>query len=391
MDILISGAGIAGPTLAWWLAKAGYRPTIVESAPEPRTGGYIIDFWDKGFDIAEKMGLRPELMDVGYQVKEVRLVGRDGRRVGGFSADIFARATAGQFVSLPRGELSAAINRAVSGRAETVFGDRIASIEDDGDGVGVTFDKGAPRRFDMVIGAEGLHSPTRARVFGPAEQFQHYLGFKFAAYVVADYQPRDPDIYLSHSVPGRQAARFTLCDGSALILFIYIDDAGPALPEGEAVEKARLRELFGDMGWEVPAMLDALDRCRDLYLDTVSQVRMDSWSKGRVALIGDAAAGPSFLAGQGSALAMIEAYVLAGEIKRAGGNHEAAFAAYEALLQPFLAKKQKAALQFAGAFAPRTRFGILARNLVTRAMGIGWVADWAMGAGLTDEIELPDY
>lgn len=391
MDILISGAGIAGPTLAWWLAEAGYRPTIVERAPEPRTGGYIIDFWGKGFDIVEKMGLRPELMQAGYQVKEVRLVGRDGRRVGGFSADIFARATDGQFISLPRGELSAAINRAVSGRAETVFGDRIASMEDDDDGVGVTFDKGAPRRFDMVIGAEGLHSPTRARIFGPAEQFQHYLGFKFAAYVVDDYQPRDPDVYLSHSVPGRQAARFTLRDGSALILLIYIDDAGPALPEGKEAEKARLRELFGDMSWEVPAMLEALDRCPDLYLDTVSQVRMDHWSKGRVALIGDAAAGPSFLAGQGSALAMIEAYVLAGEIKRADGNHEAAFAAYETLLQPFLAKKQKAALQYAGAFAPRTRFGILARNLVTRAMGIGWVADWAMGAGLTDEIELPDY
>lgn len=391
MNILISGAGIAGPTLAWWLAEAGYRPTIVESAAEARTGGYIIDFWGKGFDIAEKMGLGPELMDAAYHVKEVRIVGRGGQRVGGFPADIFARSTEGQFVSLPRGELSAAINRAVSDRAETVFGDLIASMEDDGDGIGVNFDKGAPRRFDMVIGAEGLHSPTRARVFGSAEQFQHYLGFKFAAYVVDDYQPQDPDIYLSHSAPGLQASRFTLRDGSALILLIYIDDEGPEMPDGEDAEKARLRELFGDMGWEVPAMLDALDGARDLYLDTVSQVRMNNWSKGRVALIGDAAAGPSFLAGQGSALAMIEAYVLAGELKRAGGNHEAAFAAYESLLQPFLAKKQKAALKFAGAFAPRTRFGILARNLVTRAMGIGWVADWAMGGGLTDEIELPDY
>jgi 2-polyprenyl-6-methoxyphenol hydroxylase-like FAD-dependent oxidoreductase len=390
MDILISGAGIAGPTLAWWLAEAGYRPTIVESAQEPRTGGYVIDFWGKGFDIADKMGLRPELMDVGYQVKEVRLVGRDGRRVGGFAADIFTRATGDRFVSLPRGELSAAINRAVEGRAESIFGDRIVSMEDDGDGVDVTFDKGAPRRFDMVVGAEGLHSPTRERVFGPAEQFQHYLGYKFAAYVVDDYHPRDPDIYLSHSAPGLQAARFTLRDGSALILLIYIDDEA-ALPQGEAAQKAGLRALFGDMGWEVPAMLDALDHCRDLYVDTVSQMRMESWSKGRVALIGDAAAAPSFLAGQGSALATIEAYVLAGEIKRASGDHEAAFAGYEALLQPFLAKKQKAALRFAGAFAPRTRLGIVMRNMVTRAMGIGWVADWAMGAGLTDEIELPDY
>ncbi len=391
MDILISGAGIAGPTLAWWLAQAGHRPTLIESAPEPRTGGYIIDFWGKGFDIAEKMGLLPELMEVGYQVEEIRLVGRNGQRTGGFSADVFNRATAARFVSLPRGELSAALVRAAANRAETVFGDQIASLNDDGAGVDVTFAKAPPRRFDLVIGAEGIHSSTRAMKFGPPEQFEHYLGYKFAAFIAPEYHPRDPDIYLSYSEPGRQAARFTLRDGSALVLLIYIDDAGPGLPDGEAAEKARLRESFADMGWEVPAMLSALDGARDLYMDTVSQVRMERWSKGRVALIGDAAAGPSFLAGQGSALAMIEAYVLAGELKRSGGDHVTAFAAYEALLQPFLAKKQKAALQFAGAFAPRTRFGIVARNLVTRAMGIGWVADWAMGAGLTDEVELPDY
>lgn len=391
MDILISGAGIAGPTLAWWLAEAGYRPTIVESAPEPRTGGYIIDFWGKGYDIAEKMGLLPELLEAGYQVKEVRLVGSRGQRTGGFAADVFNRSTGGRFVSLPRGELSASLNRAVADRAELIFGDQITSLKDDGDTVVVTFDHSTPCRFDMVIGAEGIHSPTRAMIFGPPEQFEHYLGYKFAAFIAPDYHPRDPDIYMSYSEPGKQAARFTLRDGSALILLIYVEDDDNVIPTGEAAQKARLRAIFGDMGWEVAAMLDALDRCDDLYMDCVAQARMDRWSKGRVALLGDAAYAPSFLAGQGSALAMIGAYVLAGELKRAGGDHGIAFARYEALLQPFLAKKQKSATQFAGAFAPRTSLGISMRNLVSRAMGIGLVADWAMGAGLTDQIDLPDY
>jgi 2-polyprenyl-6-methoxyphenol hydroxylase-like FAD-dependent oxidoreductase len=391
MDILISGAGIAGPAMAWWLAEHGLAPTIVEEAPAPRSGGYVIDFWGKGYDIAEKMGLMPELLEAGYQVGEVRLVGDDGRRRGGFKTEVFDRATGGRFVSLPRGELSLALNRAVEGRAEMVFGDRITTQIDDGDAVNVTFKSGAERRFDLVIGAEGIHSETRKRVFGPHERFETYLDYKFAAYIVDGYAPRTEDAYIMHSEPGMQAARFALRDGSTLILLIWWEPASNAVPHGEIIQKALLRNTFGKMRWEVPAMLEALDGCRDLYMDTVSQVRMDRWAKGRTALIGDAAFAPSFLAGQGSALAIIGGYVLAGELGRAGGDYEAAFARYEALLQPFLAEKQKAATKFAGAFAPKTQLGITFRNWVTKAMGLPFVADMAMGQGLTDQVELPDY
>lgn len=390
MEILISGAGIAGPTLAWWLAEAGHRPVIVEAAPEPRTGGYVIDFWGKGYDIAEKMGLLPELLDVGYKVEEVRLVDGDGRRTGGFDTAVFDRATDGRFVSLPRGELSAALNRAIEGRAETIFGDRIGILTDKGEAVSVQFESGASRSFDLVVGAEGIHSPTREMVFGPDDRFETYLGYKFAAYIVDCYAPRDEDAYVMHSEPGMQAARFALRDGSTLILLIWREPGSSAIPHDPDIRRTLLRQTFGPMGWEMPAMLEALDRCRDLYVDSVSQVRMDDWTKGRVALLGDAAFGPSFLAGQGSALAMIGAYVLAGELKRVG-DHAGAFAAYQARLKPFMAKKQAAATKFGGAFAPKSQFGIAFRNWVTKAMALPFVADWAMGAGLTDQIELPDY
>jgi 2-polyprenyl-6-methoxyphenol hydroxylase-like FAD-dependent oxidoreductase len=391
MDILISGAGIAGPTLAWWLAEHGYRPTIVEEAPAPRTGGYVIDFWGKGYDIAERMGILPELIGAGYKVGEVRMVGDGGRRRGGFKTEVFDRATKGRFVSLPRGELSASLNRALGGRAETLFDNRIASLVDDGDAVNVTFEHGEARRFGCVIGAEGIHSETREMVFGPHEEFEKYLGYKFAAYIVDDYAPRDIDVYVMHSEPGIQAARFALRDGSTLILLIWLDRADAAIPHDESIQKTLLRKIFQDMAWEGPQMLGALDSCRDLYMDTVSQVRMEKWAKGRVALLGDAAFAPSFLAGQGSALAMIGAYVLAGEFKRAGGDHEKAFRRYQRRLDFFMREKQKAATRFAGAFAPKTRFGITFRNWVTKAMGLPLVSDWAMGAGLVDQIELPDY
>ena len=391
MEILISGAGIAGPTLAWWLAEHDHRPVIVEQAPEPRTGGYIIDFWGKGYDIAEKMGLMPQLNEAGYRVEEVRLVGDDGRRVGGFPASVFERATHGRFVSLPRGELSAALNRAVAGRAETIFGDGIEAIEDGGVGVGVTFESGGRRRFDLVIGAEGIHSKTRSLVFGPQERFEKYLGYKFAAYTVPGYAGRDELAYVNHADPGRSASRFSLRDGSTLVLLIWIDDLNRDLPDTAEGARELVRSRFSGMEWEAPRMLDALDRAHDLYVDRVSQIRMERWHRRRIGLVGDAAFAPSFLAGQGSALAMIGAYVLAGELQQAADDHEAAFRAYEDRLQPMMTAKQDAASRLGGSFAPRTQMGVTMRNWISKAMRIDWVADRLMGESLTDQAELPDY
>lgn len=394
MRVLISGAGIAGPTLAYWLHRFGLKPTIVERAPTLRTGGYVIDFWGVGFDVAERMGLLPDIRREGYAVREVRVVGRDGKRVAGFPVDAISRITNGRYISIPRGELAALIYRKIEGSVETVFNDSIADIEHCPDCVRVRFESGATREFDAVIGADGLHSRVREIAFGPQRQFERYLGYKVAAVEVPGYRPRDELVYLMHTEVGQQVGRFSLRGDRTMFLFIYADPS-PAIPGSTAAQKDCLRERSGKSGWECPQILDALDSVHELYFDRVSQIRMEtaerSWSQGRVALVGDAAFCVSLLAGQGSAIAMAGAFILAGELYRAAGDHEAAFRRYQAQLDAFVRRKQRAALKFAGAFAPRSRFSMGVRNAVMNLLRIGWIADFAIGRDLGDHFSLPTY
>ncbi|HEY2381213.1 MAG TPA: FAD-dependent monooxygenase, partial [Terriglobia bacterium] len=174
MRVLISGAGIAGTTLAYWLAQYGFETTIVEKAPRLRAGGYIIDFWGAGFDIADRMGLLPEIRDKGYVVREVRVVDRSGKRVAGFPVEAFSRATRGRYISLPRSDLAACIFGKIDGRVEAIFGDSVTKIEQTEKAVRVSFDRGPEREFEIVIGADGLHSEIRKLVFGPQDRFEKY-------------------------------------------------------------------------------------------------------------------------------------------------------------------------------------------------------------------------
>lgn len=390
MDVLISGAGVAGPCLAWWLARAGHRPTLVEHASAPLRGGYIIDFWGKGYDLAERMGLMPRLEEVGYHVREVRMVDAGGRRRGGFSNAVFGRLTGNRFISLPRSELALALLDAARPDTELILGDSIAALTADGHGVDVRFQHGAERRFDIVVGADGIHSRVRELAFETQERFEVELGYGFAAYTVPDYAHRQADVYFMYNEPGLQVGRFSQRDGSVLALLIWSAERGEQVPHQTAARHEWLRRRFAGAGWEVPELLAGLDASDDLYIDRVSQIRMDRWHRGRVALVGDAAYAPSFLAGQGSALAMIGAYVMAGQIAQAS-SVESALAAYEARLRPFLQGKQDAARRFASSFVPATRFGIGFRNLVTNLMRIDWIADRAVGRDLRDQITLPTY
>ncbi|WP_095011076.1 FAD-binding domain [Tsuneonella mangrovi] len=391
MDVLISGAGIAGPTLAWWIVRQGHTVTMVEKASAPRTGGYVIDFWGKGYELAERMGLLGQIEAVGYKVREVRLLASDGHKVGGFPATVFDRATQGNFTSLPRGELARILNAAVAGDVETLFGQEVTALSEDAGGVDVTLSNGETRRVDLVVGCEGIHSQVRDLVFGPEQQFERYLGYAFAALILPDFPVRDEDVYLLHGVPGKSAARFSLRDGSTLALLIWKEADGDAIPHDPESQRAFLRDRFGDCRWEVPAMLARLELARDIYFDRVSQIEIDRWHKRRIALLGDAAFAPSFLAGQGSALAMIGAYVMAGEFEQAHGDIAAGLAAYQARLMPFMRAKQKAARGMAGSFVPSTRIGLALRALVSHLLGIGPVADMFIGPSVRDKIELPDY
>jgi 2-polyprenyl-6-methoxyphenol hydroxylase-like FAD-dependent oxidoreductase len=389
-SVLISGAGIAGPTLAYWLTAAGFEPTLIERAPALRASGYVIDFWGLGYDIAERMGLLSEINRNGYHAREMRIVDDLGRRSAGFGTRVFTELTGGRYVTLQRSELSRLLFEKVKDRVDSIFGDEIVALREEPDGVRVEIRHAGERRFDLVIGADGLHSAVRGLVFGSQSSFERHLGYAVAALEVRGYRPRDEDVYLTYNRPGRMIGRFTLHDDRTLFLFVFAME-GASVPATLEAQKATLREVYGRGGWECPRILAELDRSDELYFDRVSQIRMPNWSRGRVALVGDAAFCVSLLAGQGSALAMISAYVLAGELAAADGRYQQAFPRYDALLRNYIAKKQRGAERFAGAFAPKTRGGLMFRNLIVKAFAIPRVARLAIGGDIADALELPDY
>lgn len=391
--VLISGAGIAGPCLAYWLKKYGFDLTIVERAPALRTGGYIIDFWGLGFDVAEKMKLLPALRREGYQIDEFRIVDEKGHPAGGFSATALQSVLGERYLSVLRSDLAKLIYQSLGGEVRTMFGDSITGLKQDDDGVTVQFEHAPEERFDLVFGAGGQHSPVRRLVFGPESEYQRFMGYYAASFGITGYPRREERAYLSYAAPGRQISRYTLRDDRTVFFFVFARDTTlPIEPQDLNAQKDILRTVFSEDKWEeCPAIIKALDACEDLYFDSVSQIRMNSWARGRVALIGDACSSPSLLAGQGSALAMAAAYILAGELKKAGGDYRVAYAAYEHMLQPLMAKKQRAAQSFAASFAPRTKLGIFLRNHITRLMTQPFVARLLMGNLIRDPLVLPTY
>lgn len=391
-NVLISGIGIGGPTLAYWLARGGFRPTLVEHATDLRTGGYVIDFWGLGYDIAERMGLTSAIEQRGYHVQEMRVVDDYGRRVAGFGTRMFQELTGGRYVTVARSALSRLLFEKSAGNAEVVFGNEIVAINERSTLVDVTFKHGGHRQFDLVIGADGLHSTVRRLAFEPGSWSEKQLGYNVAAFEVRGYHPRDEDCYVMYNQPGIMVGRFAQRDDRTLFLFVFEADTSeaPAL-FGRQAQKAVLRKAYAEGQWECGQILGELDRAPDLYFDRVSQIKMASWSRGRISLVGDAAFCVSLAAGQGAALAMTAAYVLAGELARADGRHDEAFAAYEKLLRAYIASKQRGAERFSVALAPRTRAGLLFRDLVIKAAAIPGLARFTFGADIVDRLQLPDY
>jgi 2-polyprenyl-6-methoxyphenol hydroxylase-like FAD-dependent oxidoreductase len=387
---LISGAGIAGPALAHWLLLHGFQPTLVERAPRPRAGGYVIDFWGVGYDIVEEMGLLPAVLQAGYQMREVRVVNARGRRISSLDAELFRAATVGRYTSISRGALAGILFASVEKRAEVSFGDAVTALTQSAEGVLVHFERAPARRFDLVVGADGLHSAVRRLTFGDEQRFEKSLGYNVAVFEAQGYRPRDEGVYVAYARPGAQIARFCLRDDRTTFQLVVADRDAVVDGHDSRAVRSYLRERFGGAGWECDRILERLEESEELYFDRVSQIRMPRWSKGRVALVGDAAYAPSLLAGQGAALAIIGAYVLAGELAR-GGPCERAFARYESRLYAFMRRKQTSAEGVAATFAPRTQIGVTLRNQLMKALALPRVAKLVLRSNLLDRIELPKY
>jgi len=387
VKILIVGAGIAGPTLAFWLLKGGHEVTIVEHAPGLRSGGYLIDFWGAGFDVAARMGIVPELRKHGYNFTEARAVDTKGRKVASFDPSVVIE-TNDRYLSIPRADLATVIYDALDGKAELLVDDTVRDLDDDGKRVRVTFESGTVRDFDLVAGADGLHSRVRRLAFGPDEQYEKYLGIVFAAFDAEGYPFRDELVAMMHAEVGFQAIRLSFRDDATLCLFTVLYDG--EFPTDRASQEALLQAKLADKGWELPTMLEFMSSAKDFYFDSASQILMPSWSKGRIVLVGDAGAAPSFLAGQGSALAMIEAYTLAAELAGTD-DYPQAFARYHERLARLVRSKQDGAVGLGVAFAPKNRFQLFVRNTILKMMALPKVGDIALGRSFHDRVELPSF
>lgn len=392
MKVVINGAGIAGTALAFWLGKLGHEVLLVERAPALRTGGFVVNLWGIGYDALEKMGLLPALLERQHATDALRMVDSAGRTRGGYPSRVLLTLANGRMATLARFDIAAAIYGALGGRVETLFGESISTLDDDGTRVRVGFTHAAACEADLVIGADGLHSRIRQQVFGPDVGFEYPMGCHVASFEVAGYRPRSGNAYVAYTAPGKYVARFPLRDDRMLFFVLLRDEhlKAPA-PTNPQERKLALAAALTDIGWESAAIVTAIEQADDLYFDSISQIRMPTWAKGRVALIGDAAACPSLIAGEGAGFALAEAYVLAGELHRHGSDLEAALAQYQARLQAVVARRQKHAESLVASFVPRTALGVHMRDYATLLMRLPLFPRLLMGRYFHDAMALPEY
>ncbi len=366
-EVLISGASIAGPALAFWLNRYGFAVTVVEKAAAPRGGGYPVDVRGTALEVVRRMGILPRLRDAHIDLCRLTFLDADGGEVASVSPHTVTGGVAGQDLEVRRGDLTAALHAAVRDDVEFLFDDSIDTLDQSGHGVDVTFRGGGRRTFDMVFGADGLHSRTRGLLFGPEERFHRYLGYCFAGFTMRNTFGLSHEITMWNT-PGRAAALYAAGDTDevhALLNFARPEPPFEAFRNPEA-QRDLVSAVFADAGWEVPGMLAALRDADDLFFDGVSQIRMPRWSSGRVALVGDAAYAPSFLTGQGSSLALVGAYMLAGSV--AGRDHAAGFAAYERTTREFVTVNQDQVGEGDAALFPTTARALEQRNDMLRSL-----------------------
>jgi 2-polyprenyl-6-methoxyphenol hydroxylase-like FAD-dependent oxidoreductase len=389
MRVGINGIGIGGPTLAYWLREYGHEPVLFERADRLRTEGYLVDFWGLGFQVAERMGIIEKIRDQAYAMERLSFVDDGGREQVGLDLGAVRRKWSGRFFTVARGDICQAIFSACDG-IPSHFGVHIVGVEEDGTGVTAALSDGTTERFDAVIGADGLHSAIREQAFGEEAHFEKFLGCWVAAFRARDYPHRNPLEYVAHTEPGRWAARISRNDGDSMILLIFRDELLERRPaRGE--EQSVLRRVYGDMGWEAQEILDHMQNSPGgIYFDRVSQIHMNTWSKGRVGLVGDAAACASLLAGEGTGLAMTEAYVMAGELHRAKGDVEQAFTRYYTRLSAFVAKEQKGAEKFRFFFVPSSRAQLWLRNQLIRVASLPGLIGIVAG-GAAPPFDFEDY
>lgn len=391
--VLISGASIAGPALAFWLDRYGWECTVVERAPSLRTGGQNIDIRGAGREVLRRADLEDAVRAANTGEVGTRFLGNGGSIVAEFPVRNTETAGATAELEILRGDLARILLDATGDRVEYLYGDRIARLDQTDDHVTVGFDSGPERRFDLVVAADGMRSTTRDLIFGD-ESMITPLGMEMT-YLTIPRIKTDTDWWNWYNEPGGLAVTLRPdphgTTRAVLSSILYGEsDAGPRRSVDE--QKAHLREQFADVGWQASRVLDALDDSDDLYFETIGQVKATNWSRGRVALAGDAAWCASPVSGMGTSLSLVGAYVLAGELA-AHVDHRDAFAGYERIMRPYVDQAQQLPPGVPKVANPRTSAGLAALHVALRLGSTPLIGK--IGGKLftppADKIDLPDY
>ena len=349
MRAIIIGAGIAGLAAALRLHQIGWDTLIVERAPARRGGGYAVTFGGIGYDAAERMGILPDLRAKSFETTALVYHRSDGSRRFALDRATIAATTGARSITILRGDLEAVLYDKARDHTTIRFGTTLTAIDQDENAVHVTLSDGTTEAADLLIGADGLHSATRALLFGPEEDFLLDLEHKVAVFML-EQRPAAiaPGATGTLSSRGRTAAVISVGDGRNVAFFGY--RATYARPDEDVA--TQLERVYGDLGWVIPEALAGLQRADSVYFDTISQVVAPSWSSGRVVLLGDAAWCVTLFAGYGSSLAVGGADLLCTELAANPGDIPVALNAWEAAVRPEAERKQKLGRRVKGVYAP---------------------------------------
>ena len=364
MRVLISGGGIAGPALAFWLHRAGAQVTIVERAPAPRPGGHAVDVRGVARGVVEQMGIREAIRAHQVDERGWAMVDARGRRLGGMAADLFGGEGIVAEIEIARGDLARVLQDATAADVDWRFGDQVTDLTPAGD---VFFASGRRERYDVVVGADGVRSGVRQLAFGPHREFVQPLGAYQAYFTVPD--PGDLDNWFEmYNAPGGRVAGIRPERGGtakASLMFRTKEQYG-------RLDKVQQTELmatkFEKVGWRVPDMLRAMPDAPDFYFDEISKVKVEKWARQRVVLLGDAGYCGTPLAGMGTSMSLVGAYVLAGELA-AAKTPEEAFAAYQREMADYVAEGTQLPPGGVEMFAPNGRLMIRMRAMSMKMMG----------------------
>lgn len=365
MRVLISGGGIAGLTLAYWLHHYDIPAVVVEQAPALRRDGYAIDFLGTGYEVASRMNLIERLKDQQIPFEAIMYVNKHGKVNARLDAALIRDFTDDKYMGLMHSTLEEALYEALASQVEIRFGCSLTKIEPGEKAVEVTFSDGTSDTFDLLIGADGVHSTTRKLIFGSEERFSHYLGYTIASYPLKDRYGIGK-AFKMYVEPGRGAAAYcTPQEDQLAMFFMYKSAEQEHLPREQRL--SHLQEVFKGMGWLTEQFLTDVSPAENIFMDSVIQIQMPTWHQGRVALVGDACDCPTLLSGQGASLAMGGAYLLAQALHETT-DYQQAFRHYEQQMFAFVQKQQKSGRSFAKTFLPSSSPGVLLQSILMKVV-----------------------